>query len=228
MDGIEARYEEIRTRVAAACDKAGRALDDVSILAVSKGLAPDVINEAADCGLVFFGESKIQEAKQKIPLCSSLLEWHMIGHLQSNKVRDAVHLFSLIHSVDSLKLLEMINTESGNAGKTMTVFLEVNVSGEGSKFGMAENDVAMVLSASEKMMNVDVAGLMTMPPFNPDPESSREYFSHLREFRDVLKEETGFPLEHLSMGMSNDFEVAVEEGATWLRIGTGLLGDRRK
>ncbi len=225
-DSFEGRLEEIRSRIARASASAGRAPGDVTLLPVTKKHGPDVINEAAACGLAVFGENRVQEAKQKIPLCSSHLEWHMIGHLQRNKVRDAVGLFSMIHSVDSLRLLQAINEAAGQAGVTMPVMIEVNLSGEGAKYGVADGDVEGLVVAGGSMMSVDIVGLMTMPPFVDDPDDARPYFSRLRGIRDKLKETAGVELRELSMGMSNDFEVAIEEGATLVRVGSALFGAR--
>lgn len=224
---LQARVDDIRSRVAAACLRAGRDVSGVRIVAVTKTFGPDAVDDAAACGLNVIGESKVQEAKYKIPLCSGNIEWHMIGHLQRNKVRDVVSLFRMIHSVDSLRLLETINAACQAAGITMPVCLEVNVSGEGTKFGMKPEEVVPVLEKCGALMNVDVAGLMTIPPFTPESEGARRYFNALRELRDKCRKESGFPLEELSMGMSNDFEIAVEEGATWIRLGSILFGERK-
>jgi pyridoxal phosphate enzyme (YggS family) len=221
------RWEEVRLRVAAACARSGRAAGDVSILPVSKTCGPDQIAEAAAAGVAAFGENRVQEAVQKIPLCPGHLEWHMIGHLQRNKVRLVVEWFRMIHSIDSLRLLETVDAACGEAGKTIPVCLEVNVSGERSKNGMAPEEVLPALSAAQGLMNVDVVGLMTIPPFTEDPEEARPFFRQLRELRDRARSETGVPLDVLSMGMSRDFEIAVEEGATWIRIGSLLFGSRK-
>jgi pyridoxal phosphate enzyme (YggS family) len=225
-DDFESRLLKVRERVVAACERSGRAVDDVSVLAVAKRFGPEDVTMAAECGLSVIGENRVQEAKSKIPLCPGNLEWHLIGHLQSNKVRDAVQLFSMIHSVDSLKLLDVLNGECELAGKIMRVCLEVNVSGEGSKYGFAPGDISDVLGKCEAMMNIEVAGLMTIPPVSADPEGARPFFRQLRELRDEWAVASGFPLTDLSMGMSHDFEVAVEEGATWVRLGTLLFGGR--
>jgi hypothetical protein len=195
-------------------------------LAVSKTCGPDCIREAASAGLMDFGESRVQEAKQKIPLCPTALTWHLIGHLQTNKVKDAVHLFNLIQAVDSLKLLLAIETAAEAAGRVMPVFLEVNVSGESSKFGLAPEAVPGVLKTAESLRRVEIRGLMTIPPLTEDPEKARPFFRSLREHRERWRRETGFELRELSMGMSHDFEVAIEEGATWIRLGTILFGKR--
>ncbi len=218
--------EEVRTRIAAACARAGRSLDDVKLVAVSKRHGPDAVRALAECGVDVFGESRVQEARQKIPLCPAGLTWHMIGHVQRNKAREVAHLFSYVHSVDSLRLLEALDSAAGEAGKTLSVLLEVNVSGEGSKFGFAPGEVPAVLERCQSLMNLDVSGVMTMAPFMPEAEEARPYFARLRELRDEWRALSGFPLDELSMGMSHDFEVAIEEGATWIRLGTVLFGER--
>lgn len=218
--------ENVRQRIEAACVRCGRSCDSVNLLSVGKKHGPEVIMEAAEAGITVVGENRVQEARQKIPLCSSNLEWHLIGHLQSNKTRVAVELFSMIHSVDSLRLLAMIDAACGDAGKVMPVCLQVNVSGEGSKSGLAPDDVLSVLEGSGSLYNVDVVGLMTIPPFTEDPQDARPHFGALRELRDNLLDVSGFELPELSMGMSRDFEVAIEEGATWIRLGSILFGKR--
>jgi pyridoxal phosphate enzyme (YggS family) len=150
----------------------------------------------------------------------------MIGHIQRNKARDVVRLFSYVHAVDSVRLLEALDAAAAEAGKTLPVLLEVNVSGEGSKFGLAPDEVPAALERCASLMNLDVSGLMTIPPFTPETEAARPHFARLRALRDTWREATGFPLDELSMGMSHDFEVAIEEGATWIRLGTILFGDR--
>jgi len=223
---FEDRIAAVRNRIQAACERVGRRPEEVRILAVSKTYGPECIQEAAACGLTFFGESRVQEARQKIPLCPTALTWHLIGHLQTNKVKDAVNLFHLIQAVDSLKLLMAIETAAEAAGRVMPVFLEVNVSGESSKFGLAPEAVPGILQAANGLRRVEIQGLLTMPPLAEDPEHARPFFRTLREHRDRWRQETGFELRELSMGMSHDFEVAVEEGATWVRLGSILFGKR--
>lgn len=223
---FEDNLAAVRRRVQSACARVGRRPEEVRVLAVSKTRSPDVIREAAGAGLVDFGENRVQEARQKIPLCPDALSWHLIGHLQTNKVKDAVSLFNLIQSVDSLKLLLAIETAAEAAGRVMPVFLEVNVSGEGSKFGLAPEAVPGILQAANSLRRVEIQGLLTMPPLAEDPEHARQFFRALRELRDRWRQETGFELRELSMGMSHDFEVAVEEGATWIRLGSILFGKR--
>ena len=227
-EGLQERVEAVRSRIAAACGRAGRDSQSVSLVAVSKGVGPEDIRAASDCGLAVFGESRIQEAAVKIPLCPGGLEWHLVGHLQRNKVGPAVGLFGLIHSVDSERLLQAINDACGESGRVMPVFLEVNVSAESGKFGMPPQELAGVVERSTSLMNVEIRGLMTMPPFRPDPEDARPFFRRLRELRDEARAATGFDLPDLSMGMSGDLEVAIEEGATRVRIGTAVFGERRQ
>jgi len=220
------RLDRVESRIQAACDRAGRKRDAVNLVAVSKGHGPDRIREAADAGIVFLGESKVQEARAKIPDLPGHLRWHLVGHLQTNKIKFAVRLFEAIHSVDSLKLLTALNEGAEAAGVTIQVFLEVNVSGEASKFGLTPDQVPELLEASSRLIQLDLVGLMTMPPFTEDPEKARPHFARLRALRDQWRTDTGIPLEELSMGMSHDMEIAIEEGSTWVRVGTDLFGAR--
>jgi PLP dependent protein len=220
--------DHIRERIVDACGRVGRAPSSVTLLAVTKAQPPEMVNEAARLGLTLFGENKVQEARAKIPLCSGRLQWHMIGHLQSNKCRDAVQLFSLIQSVDSLHLAEEINRRADQAAKSMPVLLEVNVVGEASKFGYKPAELLSDLRQLNSFPRIEVHGLMTIPPWSPRPEKSRPVFRKLNELKRECEQILGAPLPHLSMGMSGDFEVAVEEGATIVRIGTALFGERRK
>jgi len=218
----------IRHRIAAACDRAGRDPAAVTLLAVSKGMPPEVVGEAAGAGLTLFGENKVQEAKAKIPLCPGRLRWHMIGHLQSNKCRDAVQLFEMLHSVDSVPLAQEIQKWADREAKTMPVLLEVNLAGESAKFGFHPDAVLPALLQINSLPRVEVQGLMTLGPWTPDPEKVRPIFRQLRDLKTRCEQALGAPLPHLSMGMSGDFEVAVEEGATILRLGTALFGPRPK
>lgn len=226
-ESFSERLNQVRERIEKACERVGRLPAEVRLLVASKAQTPESIREAADCGLVLFGENRVQEAKQKIPLCPTHLEWHMIGHLQTNKVRDAVRLFQVIHSVDSQKLLAAINAAGELTGRIMPVFLEINVSGESSKFGFVPESIPEALAFANSLKRVEVAGLMTIPPATKDPELARPFFQKLRLFRDQWREQTGFALKELSMGMSHDFEAAVKEGATWVRLGTVLFGPRK-
>ena len=225
---LAANLEMIRQRIKAACDRADREPNSVTLLAVAKTQPPEIVNAAADLGLLVFGENKVQEAKAKIALCPGKLRWHFIGHLQSNKCRDAVQLFQMIQSVDSLSLAQEINKRADEAAKTTTVLLEVNLAGEASKFGYQPQALLAELDQINALPRIEVHGLMTVPPWSPDAESSRPHFRRLRELKTECEQILGAPLPHLSMGMSGDFEVAIEEGATMVRIGTALFGPRLK
>jgi pyridoxal phosphate enzyme (YggS family) len=219
-------FENIRQRIRAACARAGRTPTDVQLLAVSKGHPPDAVAAAAGAGQTLFGENKIQEAKAKIPLSPARLRWHMIGHLQSNKCRDAVQLFDMIEGVDSLNLAREISKHADKSGKTMPILLEVNVAGESSKFGYKPDAVLAELAEINRLPNIEIHGLMTVPPYSPNGERSRAYFQQLRDLKSKCEDILGAPLPHLSMGMSGDFEIAIEEGSTIVRIGTALFGPR--
>jgi pyridoxal phosphate enzyme (YggS family) len=216
----------IQQRIRAACERAGREAASVTLLAVSKTHPPETIQTAVNCGLLHFGENKIQEAKAKIPLCPGKARWQFIGHLQSNKVRDAVELFEMIQGVDSLGLAREISKRAEQAAKTVPILLEVNVAGEASKFGYQPARLLAELTELNALPKIEIHGLMAIPPFSPVPEKSRPYFQRLRELKIESEKILGFPLPHLSMGMSGDFEVAIEEGATIVRIGTALFGER--
>jgi pyridoxal phosphate enzyme (YggS family) len=216
----------IQQRIRAACARAGREAASVTLLAVSKTHPPETIQTAVNCGLLHFGENKIQEAKAKIPLCPGKARWQFIGHLQSNKVRDAVELFEMIQGVDSLALAREISKRAEQAAKTVPILLEVNVAGEASKFGYQPAKLLAELKELNALPKIEIHGLMAIPPFSPLPEKSRPYFQRLRELKIESEKILGFPLPHLSMGMSGDFEVAIEEGATIVRIGTALFGER--
>jgi pyridoxal phosphate enzyme (YggS family) len=191
-------------------------------------MPPERIGAAVDHGQIFFGENKVQEAKAKIPQCSSRARWHFIGHLQSNKCRDAVQLFEMIHSVDSLALAQELNKWTEKLGKTMPVLLEVNAAGEATKFGFNPGTVLEQLDAINALPRLELHGLMAIAPWTPEPEKVRPVFRRLRELKAECEQKLGAPLPHLSMGMSGDYEVAIEEGATIVRIGTALFGPRPK
>jgi pyridoxal phosphate enzyme (YggS family) len=216
----------IQQRIAAACARAGRDVNGVTLLAVSKSHPPETIRAAVDAGQLMFGENKIQEAKAKIPLSPGKARWQFIGHLQSNKVRDAVELFEMIQGVDSLAIAQEISKRAAQAGKTMPILIEVNVAGEASKFGYAPEKLLAELNELNALPKIEIHGLMAIPPFMPLPEKTRPYFQKLRELKLQCEQILGAPLPHLSMGMSGDFEVAIEEGATIVRVGTALFGER--
>jgi pyridoxal phosphate enzyme (YggS family) len=225
---LAANLEAIRLRIKAACDRSDREPNSLTLLAVTKTQPPEIVNAAAELGLLVFGENKVQEAKAKIPLCPGKLRWHFIGHLQSNKCRDAVQLFQMIQSVDSLSLAREINKRAEEAAKAMPVLLEVNLAGEASKFGYQPQALRAELNQINSLPRIEVQGLMTVPPWTPDAENSRMHFRRLRELKMECEQILGAPLPHLSMGMSGDFEVAIEEGATMVRLGTALFGQRAK
>ena len=223
---LTANWEALQGRIRAACDRAQRDPASVTFVAVSKNQPPDAIRAAADLGLGLFGENRVQEAKSKIGLCPGKLRWHMIGHLQSNKCRDAVHFFDLIQSVDSLALAQEIEKWAGKAAKTMPILLEVNVAGEAAKFGFKPEQLLADLAAVNALKRIEIHGLMTMGPWTPEVERVRPVFQRLRELKGQCEQILGAPLPHLSMGMSSDFEVALEEGATMIRVGSALFGPR--
>ena len=218
----------IQERIAAACAKAHRNPDEVEIVGVTKTFGPDAVRDAWENGIRVIGENRVQEAAAKIPECVSGPEWHLIGHLQKNKVRAALGLFTCFHSVDTLPLLDQIIRISEETGARPRVLLEVNVSGESSKFGLKPDAVPEVIERALSARNVTLEGFMTMAPASPDKETTRPVFARLRSLRDKWESDFGAAFPRLSMGMSGDFEVAVEEGATWVRIGTALFGDRPK
>jgi pyridoxal phosphate enzyme (YggS family) len=225
---LAANLDSIQKRIAAAGGRAGRDPDSVTLLAVTKSQPPEVVQAAAKLGLIFFGENKVQEAKAKMPLCPGNLRWHMIGHLQSNKCRDAVELFKMIQSVDSLSLAQEINKRAEQAARTLPVLMEVNVAGEASKFGYQPEQLLAELKELNALPRIEIHGLMTVPPWSAEAEKARPHFRRLRGIKAQCEQILGAPLPHLSMGMSGDFEIAIEEGATMVRIGTELFGPRAK
>ena len=222
--------EEVNSVIAAACAKTGRRPEDVEIVAVTKTHGPEVVREAWEAGLGIVGENKVQEAAWKQPLSVSGPEWHLIGHLQKNKVRHALALFSTFHSVDSVALIDRIEMISQEVGARPHILLEVNMSGERSKDGMRPADVPAAVERALSCRSLMLEGFMTMAPFTPEDkiEETRPVFAGLRELRDKMETEFGVSLPRLSMGMTNDYRVAVEEGATWIRLGTVLFGARPK
>jgi len=225
--GIAERLAEVRTRMAGAARKAGRKPEDIALVAVTKTHPPDALQEAIAAGQTLFGENRVQEALAKMPLVSSRARWHFIGHLQKNKIRQALRSFELLHSIDSLELAREVQRAAEEDGQRQRVLLEVNVAGEGSKFGFkpAALEIEMETLIAD-MPRLEVLGLMAIPPFSPKPGDSRPYFAALRELRERLQETLRVGLPELSMGMSGDFEVAIEEGATLVRVGTAIFGER--
>jgi len=225
---IAENLRTIRKGIEAACARAGRDPTGVVLVAVSKGQPPDAVRAALEAGQSLFGENRVQEAKAKIGQCPGSARWHMIGHLQSNKARDAVHFFEMIESIDSLALATEVNKWAEKAAKTMRVLLEVNVAGESSKFGYNAERLLEEFLQVNALPKIEIHGLMTVAPWAQDAEKVRPVFRQLRELKTQCERKLGAPLPHLSMGMSGDFEVAIEEGATMVRIGTALFGPRPK
>jgi pyridoxal phosphate enzyme (YggS family) len=212
---------DIYRRMSHAAMRAGREPDEVRLVAVSKTVGARLMREAVEAGLRVFGESKVQEAQKKAAELAGLnIEWHMVGHLQRNKARAAVEIFELIHSVDSLELLQVLDREAARRGKVQRGLLQLNLSGEQSKSGIGAGELDGLLEAASAMENVIIEGLMTIPPFFDEPEKSRPFFRELK----ALADRSG--LHEVSMGMTNDFEVAIEEGATLVRVGTAIFGER--
>lgn len=226
MSSIAENLERVREQIAAAAQKAGRSVDDIELVAVSKTHDAERVREAVEAGQPLFGESKIQEARAKIPELSSNLRWHFIGHLQKNKIRHALPLFELFHGVDSLDLARNMNRIAEEGGSHPRVLLEINVAGEGSKFGFKPDQARRDMESLLELPRLSVEGVMTIPPLAAEAEASRPFFVQLRELRDQLEAEFKITLPRLSMGMTNDFTVAVEEGATLVRVGTAIFGER--
>jgi pyridoxal phosphate enzyme (YggS family) len=223
---IAENLERVREKIANACAKCGRDPGDVELIAVTKTHPAERVREAIEAGQTLFGENKVQEARAKIPLLPSSVRWHLIGHLQKNKIRHALPLFEMIHSVDSLELATAINRVADEDGHRPRVLLEVNVSGEGSKFGFKPDVLRIELEQLLALDRLTIEGLMTIPPLAPEAGESRKFFVTLRQLRDELERSAGVQLPQLSMGMSDDFAVAIEEGATLVRVGTAIFGKR--
>lgn len=225
---IVKNLEKIRERMAQAAGRAGRSPADIGLVAVSKMVGVEAIRKAIEAGVTIFGESYIQEARTKIPQIPGMVRWDFIGHLQRNKVRHAVGLFQMMHSCDSLVLAQEINRIAMQNEKRVRVLVEVNVSGEKAKSGIDPEGANNLVKEMTSLSHLSLEGLMTMAPYSDDPEDSRPYFRGLRNIRETLnKQHKGtLTLKELSMGMSSDFEVAIEEGATLVRIGTAIFGER--
>jgi pyridoxal phosphate enzyme (YggS family) len=228
MSSIAENLADVRVQIARAAAKVGRAVDEIELVAISKTYDAAKVREAIEAGQTLFGESRVQEARVKIPELPSNLRWHFVGHLQKNKIRHALPLFELIHSVDSLALAQDINRIAEEDGLHPRVLLEVNVAGEESKFGFTPEKLREDLENLLALPRLSILGLMTIPPIAEEAEASRKYFVHLRELRDQLQTEFHVDLAQLSMGMTQDFAVAVEEGATLVRVGTAIFGKRSK
>jgi pyridoxal phosphate enzyme (YggS family) len=228
MGDIQKNLERVRSQIADVAEKSGRQPADVELVAITKTHDAERVREAYEAGQSLFGESRVQEARAKIPELPSNLRWHFVGHLQKNKIRHALPLFELIHSVNSLALAQDMNRIAEEEGLHPRVLLEINVAGEGSKFGFKPETARAEMETLLALNRLSIEGLMTIPPLAEEAEASRKYFIKLRELRDSLEKEFELKLPHLSMGMTNDFVVAVEEGATLVRVGTAIFGARSK
>lgn len=226
MNDLHARLQAIRDRITTAASKAGRDPASVELLAVSKTFPVESIREAVAAGQLLFGENRAQELLAKVPQLPASLQWHLIGHLQSNKVRKILPLVKCIHSIDSLDLARDVDRIAAELGLYPKVFIEVNVGAESTKHGFNAATLRASLEALCALRRLEIQGLMCIPPFDPDPTKSRPYFTQLRELRDELEKLGGAPLPLLSMGMSHDFEIAIEEGATIVRVGSAIFGER--
>jgi hypothetical protein len=231
---ISENIAELASKLERSARRAGRNPSEVALMAVTKTHPPERIREAHAAGLRLFGENRVQEFSTKAPALSNLpgAKWHMIGHLQSNKATKAAELFSAIDSIDSVKLAEKLNTTAQALNKTLDVLIEVNVGGEAAKSGLALDSAELenLLTAAPSLEALKIRGLMTVPPHTEDPEGARSYFRHLRALRDQISDRhlPAISMDILSMGMSHDFEVAIEEGSTCIRIGTAIFGERPK
>jgi pyridoxal phosphate enzyme (YggS family) len=226
MSVVRENLLRVMERIERAAQRAGRNPKEIKLVAVSKTVETDRIREAIDAGACIFGENYVQEAQAKIEALGRRVAWHFIGHLQSNKAKFAIRLFDMVHSVDSLSLAEELNRRAETAGQTLGVLIEVKLSEEATKFGTEEEGVFRLAGRIKDLSHLSLKGLMTMPPFFDSPEMSRPYFVRLRSLKDRMMG-AGLPVADLSMGMSADFEIAIEEGATYVRIGTAIFGLRR-
>jgi pyridoxal phosphate enzyme (YggS family) len=227
VNPIAQNLKEVRAAITAACQRAGRDLGAVRLVAVSKTVDLERLRAAVDAGQDLFGENYLQEARDKIAALGRQVSWHLVGHLQSNKAGGAVALFDLIHAVDRSKLARALDAAAARLGQVQDVLIQVNQGGEATKSGVEPGAAPELLKEVARLPHLRVLGLMTMPPWFPNPEAARPYFRALRELRDHLRGLTGLTLTELSMGMSDDFAVAVEEGATLVRVGTAIFGRRR-
>jgi len=225
---ISENLARVRERIETAALRCGRDLLKVRLVAVIKTVEAERVGQAISAGVKILGENYVQEAQKKIEILGHNVAWHFIGHLQTNKAKAAMHLFDLIHSVDSLNLAKELNKQAQQQGKVLPVLLQVNLSGETTKFGAREKEIFQVIEELSAMEGLLVKGLMTMPPYFEDPEASRPYYVELRKLGERLAQQklSRISIEELSMGMSNDFEVAIEEGATLVRVGTAIFGAR--
>lgn len=223
---ISDNLKKINKNIDEACKNSRRDVSSVHLIAVSKTKPVEMLKEAYDLGCRIFGENRVQELTEKMPVLPEDIEWHMIGHLQTNKIKYIIGKVKLIHSVDTLHLAEAIDKEASKAGFIQDILIEINVAGESSKFGTADMDInKQLIKDVSTLKNVNLKGLMTVAPYTDDPEDNRQYFKALKKLADDMREYfVSDPV--LSMGMTGDYKVAIEEGATYVRVGTGLFGER--
>jgi PLP dependent protein len=226
MTTIGENFLRVKERIERSARASGRDPREIKLVAVSKMVEPARIQEAIEAGACILGENYVQEAQKKIEVMGRPVAWHFIGHLQSNKAKVGVQLFDVIHSLDSVHLAEELNRRAVQAGRALQVLIEVNLAGEISKFGTDEEKLFVLARKVKELDHLSLEGLMTMPPFFETPEESRPYFVELRKWKERMERE-GIPIKELSMGMSNDFEIAIEEGATYVRVGTAIFGARQ-
>ncbi|UCD84603.1 MAG: YggS family pyridoxal phosphate-dependent enzyme [Deltaproteobacteria bacterium] len=226
MSEIAARLSYVRSQIEVAARRAGREPDSIKLVAVTKMVEIDEIKEAARAGVEAFGENYVQESREKIRQVEQAKEWHFIGRLQSNKVRQVLGLFDLIHSVDRFSLAEQIQKRAEQKELIQQILIQVNISGEETKSGVERDEAITLINRVKGFPGIALRGLMTMPPYFDDPEMARPYFRILREIRDKAEGQCGISLPELSMGMSGDYQVAIEEGATIIRVGTAIFGPR--
>jgi len=231
LPSIAANLEKVQKRIAAAAARSGRSLEEIQLVAVTKTQPAQTVLEGVEAGVKIIGENRVQEALAKHSQIGErvkwhLIGWHLIGHLQKNKVKKALPIFEMIHSVDSLELAQEINRQAARLGKTIDILLQVNVSGELSKFGLPPEQTYEVARQVSDLRNVNLCGLMTIPPLSRNPEDSRPYFQALAKLKEELTQQGIEGLKYLSMGMSNDFDVAIEEGANFVRVGSAIFGER--
>jgi hypothetical protein len=228
MERIAERLKQVQAQIAAAAQKSSRSPDDIELVAVSKMHPAETVKAAVDAGQIVFGESRVQEARAKIPLLPSRLRWHFIGHLQKNKIRHALPLFELFHGIDSLALAQDLERIADEEGSRPRILLEINLAAEASKHGFAPEILRTAMEELLSLGKLSIEGLMAIPPIASEPESSRPYFIALRKLRDELESRFNLRLPQLSMGMSSDYLVAIEEGATLVRVGTAIFGERQR
>ena len=227
MSSIADNLDRVLEKIASAAANSGRSADDIELVAITKTHPAEKVREAIEAGQTLFGESRVQEARAKIPELPSNLRWHFVGHLQKNKVRQALQLFEMIHSVDSFALAQDVDRIAQEEGSHPRVLLEVNVAGEGSKFGFTPVHLREQMEALLALPRLSIEGLMCIPPLAGESEDSRKFFVQLRELRHSLEKEFNIKLPQLSMGMTQDFPIAIKEGATLVRVGTAIFGERK-